>query len=212
MHSTRSRASKGKHIKVNLLFIRSKWSTNVSASTFYRLLCCFISQSSIEPYPFLISGLSVGSVLHHTVLNQHTVGFGHQCSNQIFNFRILVEKHLQHQWNLYHSFIDFKKAFERVWHWGLWHAMRKFNIEEGFVQAIEALFNGSTSTVMLNHQIGAYFPNAVGVRQGCALSSVPLCLEHHARSSSRHSYFHLNWWTADMQPSLCRRHKSLSRH
>ena len=35
---------------------------------------------------------------------------------QIFNLRILFEKYLQHQHNLYHVFIDFKKAFDRVWH------------------------------------------------------------------------------------------------
>ena len=30
------------------------------------------------------------------------------------------EKYLQHQQNLYHVFIDFKKAFDRIWHEALW--------------------------------------------------------------------------------------------
>ena len=34
-------------------------------------------------------------------------------TEQIFNLRILCEKYLQHQQNLYHVFIDFKKTFER---------------------------------------------------------------------------------------------------
>ena len=34
-------------------------------------------------------------------------------TEQIFNLRILCEKYLQHQQDLYHVFIDFKKAFER---------------------------------------------------------------------------------------------------
>ena len=37
-------------------------------------------------------------------------------TEQIFNLRILCEKYLQHQQDLYHVFIDFKKAFDRVWH------------------------------------------------------------------------------------------------
>ena len=37
-------------------------------------------------------------------------------TEQIFNLRILCEKYLQHQQDLYHVFIDFKKAFGRVWH------------------------------------------------------------------------------------------------
>ena len=39
---------------------------------------------------------------------------------QIFNLRILGEKYLQHQQNLYHVFTDFKNAFDRVWHEALW--------------------------------------------------------------------------------------------
>jgi len=35
---------------------------------------------------------------------------------QIFNIRLLIEKHILHQHVLYHNFINFKKAFDRVWH------------------------------------------------------------------------------------------------
>ena len=49
-------------------------------------------------------------------------------TEQIFNLRILCEKYLQHQQDLYHVFIDFKKAFERVWHAALWATMKKYNI------------------------------------------------------------------------------------
>ena len=41
---------------------------------------------------------------------------GRSTTEQIFNLRILCEKYLQHQQNLYHVFIDFKKAFDRAWH------------------------------------------------------------------------------------------------
>ena len=40
---------------------------------------------------------------------------GRSTTEQLFNLRILWEKYLQHQQNLYHVFIDFKKAFDRVW-------------------------------------------------------------------------------------------------
>ena len=52
---------------------------------------------------------------------------GSERNEQIFNLRILCEKYLQYQQNLYHVFIDFEKAFDRVWHKALWAAMRKFN-------------------------------------------------------------------------------------
>ena len=54
-------------------------------------------------------------------------------------------KHLQHQRDLFHNFIDFKKAFDSVWHAGLWQVLRCFNIEEGLVQAIQALYENSSN-------------------------------------------------------------------
>ena len=50
-------------------------------------------------------------------------GAGRSTSEQIFNLRILGNKYLQHQQNFYHVFIDFKKAFDRVWHEALWETM-----------------------------------------------------------------------------------------
>ena len=41
---------------------------------------------------------------------------GRSTTKQIFNLRILCEKYLQHQQDLYPVFIDFKKAFDGVWH------------------------------------------------------------------------------------------------
>ena len=58
---------------------------------------------------------------------------------QIFNSRVIIEKHLQHQRNLFHNFLDFKKAFGIIWHARLWQVYRSFKIEECLIQAIEAL-------------------------------------------------------------------------
>ena len=52
------------------------------------------------------------------IIAEEEAGFraGRSTTEQIFNLRILCEKYLQHQQNLYHVFTDFKKAFNRVWH------------------------------------------------------------------------------------------------
>ena len=64
------------------------------------------------------------------IIAKEQAGFraGHRTTEQIFNLRILCKKYLQHQEDLYHVFIDFKKAFDRVWHAALWATMRKCNI------------------------------------------------------------------------------------
>ena len=74
-------------------------------------------------------------------------------TEQIFNLRILCEKYLQHQQDLYHVFIDFKKAFDRVLHAALWATMQKHNINPNLIQVIKNLYNKATSTVLFNSSI-----------------------------------------------------------
>ena len=52
------------------------------------------------------------------IIAEEQAGFraGRSNTEQILNPRILCEKYLQHQQDLYHVFTDFKKAFDRVWH------------------------------------------------------------------------------------------------
>ena len=106
------------------------------------------------------------------IIAEEQAGFraGRSTNEQIFNLRIICEKHLQHQQDLYHVFIDFKKAFDRVWHAALWATMRKYNINTNLVRIIEKLYEQATSAVLLNGTKGDWFRTTVGVRQGCLLS------------------------------------------
>ena len=66
-------------------------------------------------------------------------------------------------------FIDFKKAFFRVWHAALWATMKKYNISANLIRVIKHLYDKATSAVLFNSSIGDWFRTAVGVRQGCQL-------------------------------------------
>ena len=61
---------------------------------------------------------------------------------------------LQHLQNLYHVFIDFKKAFDRVWYEALWTTMRKYNINANIIRAIENLYDKAQSAVLFNGSTG----------------------------------------------------------
>ena len=52
------------------------------------------------------------------IIAEEQAGFraGKSTKMHIFNLRILCEKYLQHQQDLYRVFIDLKKAFDSVWH------------------------------------------------------------------------------------------------
>ena len=72
------------------------------------------------------------------IIDGEQAGFrpGRSTTEHIFNLRILCERYLQYQQDLYHVVIDFKKAFDRVWQAALWAAMRLYNINTNLINAI----------------------------------------------------------------------------
>ena len=78
--------------------------------------------------------------------------------------------YVQHQQDLYHVFVDFKKAFNRVWPVALWATMKKYNISTNLIQVVKNLCNKATGAVLFNSSIGVWFRTTVGVRQECLLS------------------------------------------
>ena len=106
------------------------------------------------------------------IIAEEQAGFrvGRSTSEQIFNLRMLCEKYTHHQQYLYHICIDFKKAFDRVWHKALWATMKNYNIDHDILRAIKGLYNNSTSAVYKDGMIGDWFKTTVSVIQGCLLS------------------------------------------
>ena len=106
------------------------------------------------------------------VIAEEPAGFraSRSTTEQIFNLRIVCEKYLQHQQDLYYVFIDFKKAFDRVWHAALRATMEKYYIIANLIRVIKNLCDKATSAVLFNSSIGDWFRTTVGVRQGCLLS------------------------------------------
>lgn len=62
--------------------------------------------------------------------------------------RVITEKHLQHGKDMC---INFKKAFDGVWHERLWNVLRTFNGEEDLVLTIkEGKISTDTMNIMVN--------------------------------------------------------------
>ncbi len=72
------------------------------------------------------------------ILAEEQAGFrsGRSTVEQIVSVRILGEKYRDHQMEIHHNFIDFKKAFDRVWRKALWLVMKKHNVGAGLVNVI----------------------------------------------------------------------------
>ena len=108
------------------------------------------------------------------IIAEEQVGFraGRSTTEQIFNLRILCEKYIQHQQDLYHVFIDFKKAFDRVWHAALWVTRKKYNISTNLIKVIKNLYNKAASAVLFNSSVGDWFGknNSWNPTLGCLVS------------------------------------------
>jgi len=73
--------------------------------------------------------------------------------------------------HLYHNFIDFKKAFDRVWHEALLLTLKKHNIHTNLVHLIGSLYENTSCGVLVDSNMGDWFHTTTGQRQGCLLSS-----------------------------------------
>ena len=125
---------------------------NLQLCQYYRTIS-FISHSSKIMLKVILNRLK-HQARERIAEKQAWFRAGRSTTEQIFNLRILFEKYLQHQHNLYHVFIHFQKAFDRVWHAALWATMRKYNISANLVRTNEQLYEKATSAVQMNGSIG----------------------------------------------------------
>ena len=111
------------------------------------------------------------------IIAEEQAGFrpGRSSTEQIFNLRILCERYLQHQQDLYHVFIDFKKVFDGVWHPALWATMKLYNINTNLINAIQNLYDKATSAVCFNGSTEGWFRTS---RSKTGLSALTHPLQH----------------------------------
>ena len=92
------------------------------------------------------------------LLAEEQAGFrpGWSTVGQIFNSRVITEKQLQHQHDLFNKYMACRPLA----------GIQKLQLRELF-QAIQAVYEKSSNEVLFNSQLGEFFKTTVGVRQGC---------------------------------------------
>ena len=82
-----------------------------------------------------------------------------------------VDKYVKsHQTKVYACFVDFRKAFDSVWHDGLMYKLLQINVGGSFYKIIKSLYSNSTCSVRIGNSQTRSFQYSKGVRQGCILS------------------------------------------
>ena len=107
-------------------------------------------------------------------LSEYQIGFRAGCrtSDHIFVLKTLTDIYKKKKKKLFSCFVDLQKAYETVWHNGLFYKLLQTGISAKIVRLLQDLYKKTSSCVKLNNSISDYFDVSVGVRQGCVLSPI----------------------------------------
>ena len=142
------------------------------------------------------------------IIAEEQAGFrlGRSTAEHIFNLIIMFERYPQHQQSLFYVLVDFKKAFDRVWHAALWSTMKLYTININLIKVIESLYSEATSAVYYNGSVREWFRTTVGVRQWCLLSPtlINIFLERiMADALEDHEGSVIIWWQNNRKLKFC---------
>ena len=128
-----------------------------------------------------ISLLSIAGVLLNR-LNEHFEQSGllpeSQCGfrkdrgtiDMIFTARQFQEKCQEQNVDLYMTFVDLTKVFDKVSHEGLWKIMAKFGCPAKFIEMVRQFHDGMLARVQNDVEFPDLLPVTNGVNQGCVLA------------------------------------------
>jgi ribonuclease HI/exonuclease III len=95
---------------------------------------------------------------------------GKGCYTNLNTLINVFEDANQFQNNIHCVYVDLKKAFDTVPHWGLVRALRFFHTPEVLVRAVQSLYDNITTQVILKHGLSDKTKVLRGIRQGDSLS------------------------------------------
>jgi hypothetical protein len=84
--------------------------------------------------------------------------------------RLANEKYTERRKPVYHCFVDYTKAFDTVWHEGLWAVLDSYKVPRKLVDLLRNLYSKSELAVRINGELGEWFMAEIGSRQGDPLS------------------------------------------
>ena len=67
-------------------------------------------------------------------------------------------------------FIDIKKAFDLVWHEGLWAVMKSRGVCSVKIRNLKDIYDQASSSVLVDGELGECFKMTVGITQGNPVS------------------------------------------
>ncbi|CAB3986903.1 Hypothetical predicted protein [Paramuricea clavata] len=108
------------------------------------------------------------------LIHQSQIGFipGNRTADHSLTLKTLHDKFINQNESkkIYACFVDFKKAFDSVWHQGLFYQLLQNKIGGHFYDLITDMYSNTKCAIKLSESRTPFFPYKKGVRQGCTLS------------------------------------------
>jgi hypothetical protein len=108
----------------------------------------------------------------NNIIPQEQIGFckGHGTNDHIFVLRTIIDCMKRSKKPLYCAFIDFSKAFDSVWHLGLFYKLLQLNVGSTFLKLIKNMYTHMVSRVKQNGHLSEIMQIEIGTKQGCNIS------------------------------------------
>ena len=137
----------------------------------YRGIC--VSSNLGKLFCSILNSRLQNFLSEHNVLSKSQIGFTpqHRTTDHIYTLHTLIQKHVHHNKNkIFSCFVDFKKAFDSIWHHGLFLKLLEKGIGGKTYDIIKTMYINNQCAVKIGIMETDFFPQSRGVKQGCSLS------------------------------------------
>ena len=107
------------------------------------------------------------------ILKKNQIGFikYSRTSDHLLTIKSIVKKYVTvGKKKIYTCFVDFRKAFDSVWHEGLFQKLENIGLHGKILQFVKAIYKSTKCAVKYDDKLTQFFHVTKGVRQGCPLS------------------------------------------
>ncbi|KAI4889447.1 hypothetical protein NFI96_002246 [Prochilodus magdalenae] len=121
----------------------------------------------------IINSRLLDFLMKHSVLSRSQIGFvpNHRTSDHIYTLHALIDLHVNQKKNkIFACFIDFKKAFDTIWHDGLFYKILESGVGGKTYDIIKSMYTNNKCGIKIGNRRTELFSQERGVRQGCCLS------------------------------------------
>ena len=107
-------------------------------------------------------------------LHEGQAGFriNRSCMDNVYTLNEIVQGRLREDKKTYAFFLDIQKAYDSVWHDGLWYKLWDMGVKGRMWRVIKKMYESSKSAVLLEGEKSDTFTIEQGVAQGCSLSPI----------------------------------------